>query len=416
MSLLGDDNARKALLACSAALNLNDDVARRAIALVAQSNGSTDTLLDRIKGLSCVWKQWDGTWYVAEDVRASLVDRLGAEVPSDVRNGLHELLADAADQRLLELVPDGQLFDYRVRACHLEAGYQQIQVTRHEEAGAERLLTAWQQGRLEARDATAAAVDHLASDLERQGHRLPDQVLFLRGMAARSRRDWGRAELYFRMVWEHGQPGEIQAIAAHLFANLTRDRKAAEQALRDSLAWNSEPFHRAQVWHSLGNLLARERNRSKEAEDVYRKSLELDPNPQGKAQVWHSLGNLLARERNRSKEAEDAYQKSLELRHDPQHQGQVYASWANALAREGKMNLDELDRAAELAHKARQIDPKNLHTRAIATKVLAEVFREKGDLRNELEALEELLELERKRYRHQDAQRTEHRIREIKRA
>ncbi|HEY0511946.1 MAG TPA: hypothetical protein VGH73_08580 [Thermoanaerobaculia bacterium] len=378
MSLLGDDNARKALLACSAALNLNDDVARRAIALVAQSNGSTDTLLDRIKGLSCVWKQWDGTWYVAEDVRASLVDRLGAEVPSDVRNGLHELLADAADQRLLELVPDGQLFDYRVRACHLEAGYQQIQVTRHEEAGAERLLTAWQQGRLEARDATAAAVDHLASDLERQGHRLPDQVLFLRGMAARSRRDWGRAELYFRMVWEHGQPGEIQAIAAHLFANLTRDRKAAEQALRDSLAWNSEPFHRAQV--------------------------------------WHSLGNLLARERNRSKEAEDAYQKSLELRHDPQHQGQVYASWANALAREGKMNLDELDRAAELAHKARQIDPKNLHTRAIATKVLAEVFREKGDLRNELEALEELLELERKRYRHQDAQRTEHRIREIKRA
>jgi tetratricopeptide (TPR) repeat protein len=175
-----------------------------------------------------------------------------------------------------------------------------------------------------------------------------------------------------------------------------------------------DPQDQAQVWHSLGNLLARERNRSSEAEDAYRKSLEMLRDPQDQAQVWHSLGNLLARERNRSSEAEDAYRKSLEMRHDPQHQAQVQASWANALAREEKNNPTVLERATELASTARDLDPQNPHTRAIATKVLADIFRAQGESLQELEMLEELLGLERKRNRNQDAQRTEQRIREIR--
>jgi len=451
LGLLADEGARKALLACSAALSLDDDVARRAIALVAGSNGSADALLDRVKSLSCVWREWDGTWYVAEDVRAPLVDRLSGQIPAGMIDRLHELLAEAADRRLVGISPNGQLFDYRVRACHLEAGYHQIQVTGSEETGAERFLAAWQPANREGKDATAAAVDHLAPELERQGRPLPDPVLFLRGMAARTRKDWRRAEKYFRTVWERGRPGEIQAISAHLFGTLTRDQSAAERAFHQSLEWYPEPIHRGQVWHSLGNLLAKERSRwneaegayneslsllrdpgdqgqvlhslgnllarershFSEAENAYRNSLALDPSPQGRGQVWHSLANLLAKMGSRWNEAEDAYNQGLSLLRDPRDQGQVYASWANALLRQAKGRGD-LDRAANLAEIARECAPDNPKTCAVAAKVLAEVFRIKGDIRQELEALEEYLDNSRKQYRHRYAKRAEQRIREIK--
>ena len=106
MELVGEGSARLALLACSAALRLDDNVAREAIQLVAQSNGSTDKTLRRIKRLGCVWKQWDGSWYIAEDVRSSFLERLYEEVPEATIVELRERLATHASRRTHAL-PDG---------------------------------------------------------------------------------------------------------------------------------------------------------------------------------------------------------------------------------------------------------------------------------------------------------------------
>jgi len=343
LDLLGDDSARKALLACSAALSLDDEVARQAIEVVAQSNGTTVTLLKRIKSLGCVWRQWDGTWYVAEDVRPCLVDVLEQEVPAAIRVSLRETLAGAAEQRLRSLVADGQLATYRVRATRLEAGYQRTLTPGQEEAGAEEILESWKREGIEGKAATEAAVEHLAPELERHASFVPPQVMFLRGMAARKRGDRANAERHFRAVWENGRPGYIFALAAHFFGNLTRDRMTAERALRDSLAWNPAPDHQGQVLHSLGNLLARDRSRVKDAEDVFKKSLNLLHDPQDQGQVFHSLGNLLAKDRSRAKDAEDAFKKSLELLRDSEDQAQVLHSLGNLLAKDRARAKDAED-------------------------------------------------------------------------
>src|ERR1044071_8686600 len=98
--LTGDEKAQLALLACSAAFHLDDEIAREAIQLVAKSNGSTDRLLSRIKRLGCVWRQGD-EWCVAEDVRYSFVNRLYDFVKEPaVLSQLHERLAAYADEQI----------------------------------------------------------------------------------------------------------------------------------------------------------------------------------------------------------------------------------------------------------------------------------------------------------------------------
>ena len=71
--LEADPQARLALLACSAALQIDDDTAGEAVELVAKTNGATRALVTRVKKLGCVWKEWNGYWHVAEDVRRDLV-------------------------------------------------------------------------------------------------------------------------------------------------------------------------------------------------------------------------------------------------------------------------------------------------------------------------------------------------------
>jgi len=115
-------------------------------------------------------------------------------------------------------------------------------------------------------------------------------------LAARSRGDKHGAEKYFREVWERERPGDIFAIAAHLFGNLAGDQNLAEQALRDSIEWFPDRTRRGQVWHSLGNLLRRQSSHWLEAEAAYRTSIDLLPHDALRADTWHSLGNLLARQ------------------------------------------------------------------------------------------------------------------------
>jgi hypothetical protein len=223
----GGAMARNALLACAAALRLDDEVARQAIALAAGSNGSTDALLRRIKDLGCVARRWDGTWYVADDVRPYLVDRFEREVPAAERVRLRDLLAEHADARMGTLAPDGQITTWQARAASLEAAYQLLHSSQRAKEGASRLVATWQQARDEAKTATCEAVEALAPELERHLERLPDEVLFLRGMAAYRRTDRkAAARRYFETVWRHGPGDEIHAIAAHLFGRTDSRHRA----------------------------------------------------------------------------------------------------------------------------------------------------------------------------------------------
>jgi len=127
LELMGDDKeARRALLACAAALRLDDDTASDAIHFIAGSNGHTELLLRRVKRLNCVWTEWNGAWYLAEDVRVGLAEKLEEEVTPEEYDGLRRLLAVKAREKAENLPLDGQVTAYESHLMRLEAGFQQV--------------------------------------------------------------------------------------------------------------------------------------------------------------------------------------------------------------------------------------------------------------------------------------------------
>jgi tetratricopeptide (TPR) repeat protein len=408
----GDEQVRRALLACSAALQWDDEAARAAVALVAESNGSTARLVEEIKGLACVWRRWDGSWYLADEVRTYLHDRLEAEIDAPTRKRLYEVLAAHGDRRLGEISPDGPLAVFRRRGRMIESAYPRLLDPDRAEEGGRLLGTVWSEARGPARAATCQAVAHLVPELSRRVRRLPDEVLFLRGMAAYQRGTRKTAEADFKVVYENGRPGEIHAVAAHLYGRLVRDKSVAEQALHDGIRWYTERHHQGQVWHSLGNLLSKDRRRWGEAEEGYRKSLELDPTPEHQGQVWHSLGNLLSKDRRRWGEAEEAYRKSLELDPTPEHQGQVLASLAGALMKRGDPGV--YDQAEEYALEAQRRDPRGLKMRGVTNRILAKLYEARGEWEKAIAALGVLQETNRRLGIREHEERIQQRIDELR--
>lgn len=346
LNLLGEDEkAKLALLACSVALRLDDDLAREAIELVAQSNGSTNNLMRRVKKLGCVRKQWDNSWYIAEDVRPYLVEQLyncaSETAQSQLRERmtrLRERLAQYAAVRAQNLPSNGQITAYKSFQADFEAAYHQMFIPERLQSGAAKLADLWVKHYPgSAAQATAQSAEYLAqTELRLNFEQTPVEILFLRGMAARSQRNKEAQKEYFGAVWKLGREqerrGYIFAIAAHLFGLLYRDRKTAEQALRDSLRWYDANQHQCQVLHSLGNLLSRgRRNRWSEAEEVYRQSIELDDKPHSQAITWHSLGRLLAKQ-HRWSEAEEAYKEGIVLDQNLISQAQTWHSLGNLLS------------------------------------------------------------------------------------
>lgn len=357
-----DPVAQRALLACSAALRLDDESASAAIEVIAQANGRILELLHTIKNLGCVWRQWDGSWYLAQDVRKELVSELHKRIPPEQVSKLRSQLADRAGQRAEAMSPDGQITAHQLRIALIEAGYQRTMVSEQAAKGGEQLGAVWENAApvggdaTTAGDATAFSVDYLAPEIEKRIGQLPVQVLFLRGMAARARKDRTKQEQYFRAVWKQGRPGRIFAAAAHFYGNLAKDKAIAERALNDSLRWELLPVHHAHVLHSLGKLIGKDRRRWREAEHAYRESMRLDPHEMGRAHVAASLASLLSKYRDKSADAE----------------------------------------AKQLAEFSLSVDSTNRWTAGVCYRVLADVYERNRDYPKAIEAVNSLIENDRK--------------------
>jgi hypothetical protein len=301
--LNGDQPATLALLVCSVALQLDDQTAHSAVELVVRDR-VTDHVIQRVKRLGCVWKEWNGFWHVTEDVRPHFVHRLYEQLPRGTIISLHNRLAEKADARAAQLIPDCQLAVHEQLMARFEAVYQRLLIPGSSRDTAKELIDLWRQSPLTTARALALSVDHLSYELNQRLGFLPDEVVFLQGMAARDRNDATAQEEFFQKVWHRGRsgpPSYVHAVASSSFALLIqhRDPRTAENALRDSIDWSETSHDRGLALHKLGNLLARNRSMLQEAEAAYNESLNSLQNSEDRGQVFHSLQNLIARDPER---------------------------------------------------------------------------------------------------------------------
>lgn len=400
--LASDKKALLALLTCSAALRLDDEVAKGAIELVVKSNGSTIELLRCVKTLGCVWKQWDRSWYIAEDVRRDFVDELYKEVPLYTLSQLREYFIEQAKQRTKNLTPQDEVTVYWARQAEFEAAYHQMLIPEQSESGAAQITKIWQAAPQLVKKATADSVDYLAEEIARHLKRLPPDVLFLQGMAARARkgREAKKNQLkYFRAVYEIGLSkkddwGYIYGIAAHLYGLLLRNVSHAKEAFLNSIAWYGAADHQAQVYNSLGKLLSEDKKTWQEAEGYFKKSIELrfDRGHQGK--VYNSLGKLLSKDSLRWPEAVKSYEKSLELRDNPKDKALVLTSWADLL-----LEFDTAEayaQAEKFAETSIKLDPDNFSTVGMCHRILAIVYEHQGKFNEAIKSLEVVQDINRK--------------------
>jgi tetratricopeptide (TPR) repeat protein len=341
-----NEKVRLGLLACSAALRLDDEIAREIIHLAAQSNGSTDNILIFIKSLDCVWEEWDGTWCITSDVRLGLLEHFYNDVPDTVRAQLRDRLARYSEQQAEKFPPDGQITAYRRRRAEFETAYQRTMIPEQSTSGLKQLVELWKTVSLvspSAARATAESIDYLAPEIERHFSRMPVEVLFFQGMAARARKDDRSQRRYFGEVWSRGRPGDIFAEAAHYYGLLERDLELAERALNDSMLWDDSTSNRIRVKNSLGKRLSEDRHRWRDAEEAFRESIELDPDPVSQAYTRHSLGQLLGKDRQRWDDAEKELNLSLELRDKQLDRAKTLHSLGKLLAKNPKRRKDAED-------------------------------------------------------------------------
>ena len=300
-----DRQAVLALLACSAALQLDDETACEAVELVAPSNGSSRALMRRVKRLGFIWKEWHGLWHVTEEVRRDLFDWLYTEIPETTIIELRDRLAQKADARAAVIETDDQFAAHRKVLARFEAAYQRLLIPDHSERGANELAELWRESPRSAGDAMARSVEYLADELRRRLHRLPDAIIFLCGIAARNRGDNHAQAKRFGRVWrraKRGQPGHIHALSAHWLGCLIgqRDPATAEKAFRDSINWMESAPEKGLVYESLGDLLAINTHRLEEADHAYQQALTL-VDDHVKARVHSTLADVLTKKQDRSR-------------------------------------------------------------------------------------------------------------------
>lgn len=322
-----DQRGLVALLACSAALQLDDETACEVIQMVADTKSSTRSLVWRVKKLGCVWKEWNGLWHLTEGVRRQLHERLHKELAETKIIQLREHLIRKADSRAQKTDPNDDVATQHQLLTRLEAIYQGLQIPSRSNATANELVKLWRRLPPAAGEALALSVDHLADELAQRLRPLPDAVLFLRGIAARARDDERAQERYFGRVWKRArrakvrqgdsQPGFISAMAAYYSGLLFqhKDSTTAEKALRYSLEWIEAGRERGLVYLSLATLLSTDPRKHDEVRQYFKQSLESLWDPADQAKVHLAIAAWLKNIPEVKGQSQSTSRESLEQKH-----------------------------------------------------------------------------------------------------
>jgi hypothetical protein len=189
---LPDDPAlRRAIIGCSAALELDDESAMRVIHLTAGAIASGEQTLWQIKSSGWVWERPDGTWRLLDGVRREGLSRLEREVGTGIAAEIRSAMLQAASRRVERASGDSAAAVYARRRAILELSYLRLRGGRDVRDAAVDLRTLWLEESPGGKAALARAMDHLASDLPEQEYSAV--VQFFRGISAEERGERERA-------------------------------------------------------------------------------------------------------------------------------------------------------------------------------------------------------------------------------
>jgi tetratricopeptide (TPR) repeat protein len=305
----GSHAFESALIALSAAESLTDELAAYILELTGLEHSS-----DLIKALHlCDFvRERNSEWSLVPEVREYLLKRLQEERPE---------LFEAAHGRLLQIC----------RSHELQGRFSEIPRYLVEGPG--------EAYHASALDPTEGLPKYAAMALGGQGGQqwlaarlaheqeefriLPSrsiEVDFLQGMVYYREGNIGEAERLLRRVSDIDADRREVAIALHIVGRLdwqSGSVRQAEAELNRSLAIRRtlrDAHGEAQVLHTLGQLVGRDRNRLGEAEELLRQSLSIFrglDDKHGEARVLHTLGQVVGRDRNRWGEAEELLRQSL---------------------------------------------------------------------------------------------------------
>ncbi len=334
--LRAGEQYRTGLVALSAAESLTDDLARYLLELV--NTHAAELFVDALHICDFVVER-NSEWNLAPRARQYLLIQLTDEpaISQTVHTRLLEIAQSAGLQHEFSELP-AYLTEGPGQAYHLAA------INAHE-------------GLLRYSQLAMAGVPRvrwLASQLAREQQTLgvlPQsalEVTFLQGMVYYREGRVSEAEPLLRSVANSGHDRIEVAVSSHIVGRINARRyrsRTAERLLKRSVRINrslSNNSGEAQVLHTLGQLVGRNRKRAEEAEGLLRRSLKIERRQNhefGEAQVLHTLGQLVGRDRRRAEEAEGLLRRSLEIgesQNNEMHQAQVLHTLGQLVGRNRK--------------------------------------------------------------------------------
>ena len=244
-ALPDDPKLRRALVACSIGLELDDLSAAAAIRLSTKDKPEASDLLWRLKSSVCVWERGDGTWKLLAKVRKEAIAEFSHEIEPDSAAEIQRRMIDAAERRAAHADISTQAGLYARRRAIVEGAYLKLWTrTRREQAGTE-LITLWNQENAGGQRAIARAMDHLTLDFSE--HQSSAEVLLFRGMAAVDRDDRDRALGLFRSVIAIAADIRTKALGLFTYGQIEADRSRALDALGESGKLWTDAAHQERV-------------------------------------------------------------------------------------------------------------------------------------------------------------------------
>lgn len=162
----------------AAALQLDDEIAREIIPLAVPVE-SLNGIIYNVKKMPGIWKQWDGLWYVADDVRGELVRRLNRQASAETVCEIRRRIALHNDREVekYEASAKGQYEIYRARRARHEAAYQRVLIPSERERGVRDWVALWESGMESDRNALASSIVYLTPEIEELiGQPLPEEL------------------------------------------------------------------------------------------------------------------------------------------------------------------------------------------------------------------------------------------------